>query len=72
MSTFKKNFYRATHRGTKELDLIMIDFMNNIFEQLTQPEIEEFEKIVASDDYILDEWVSQKKRNLGTGGFIGL
>jgi succinate dehydrogenase flavin-adding protein (antitoxin of CptAB toxin-antitoxin module) len=56
-SSYKKIFYRATHRGTKELDLIMIRFMNNVFEKLTQEEREKLEILVNEDDEILNSWV---------------
>ncbi len=58
--SFKKIFYRATHRGTRELDLMMLKFMNNVFEKLTQEERKEFEDTVNQDDEILHNWVVSK------------
>ena len=56
-NSYKKTFYRATHRGTKELDLIMDRFMNTLFQALTQEQRQEFEIIVGDDDFILESWV---------------
>jgi antitoxin CptB len=53
----KKIFYRATHRGTRELDLLMMKFMNALFDDLTQKQKEEFEIIVNQDDDVLESWV---------------
>ena len=46
----KKIIYRASYRGTKELDLLITTFVNKIIHTLNEEELLELEKFVNLDD----------------------
>ena len=46
----KRIIYRASYRGTKELDILISSFVNNIIESLNEDELSELENFVNLDD----------------------
>ena len=46
----KKIIYRASYRGTKELDFLITTFVNKIIHTLNEEELLELEKFVNLDD----------------------
>ena len=46
----KKIIYRASYRGTKELDMLISSFVNKIINDLTYDELIQLEKFVNLDD----------------------
>ena len=46
----KRIIYRASYRGTKELDLLITTFVNKIVHTLNEEELLELEKFVNLDD----------------------
>ena len=46
----KKIIYRASYRGTKELDILISSFVNKIINDLTYDELIQLEKFVNLDD----------------------
>ena len=46
----KRIIYRASYRGTKELDILISSFVNNIIESLNEDELFELENFVNLDD----------------------
>ena len=46
----KRIIYRASYRGTKELDLLISSFVNKIINDLNDDEILQLEKFVNMDD----------------------
>ena len=51
----KRIIYRASYRGTKELDILISSFVNNIINKLNDDELLELEKFVNYDDQFLIE-----------------
>jgi len=46
----KRIIYRASYRGTKELDILISSFINKIINNLNEEELEQLEKFVNLDD----------------------
>tara|TARA_B100000475_G_C14702502_1_gene189630 strand:+ start:203 stop:463 length:261 start_codon:yes stop_codon:yes gene_type:complete len=46
----KRIIYRASYRGTKELDLLITRFVNKMIHTLNEEELLELEKFVNLDD----------------------
>ena len=56
-SRIKRALYRAHHRGTKEMDLILGRFADSELAGLGEPELEAFEALVISSDQHIDGWL---------------
>ena len=48
-----KIIYRASYRGTKEMDILMISFVNSIIHELNLEELKQLDYFVNMDDEIL-------------------
>ena len=54
-----KIIYRASYRGTKEMDILMLSFVRNIINRLSIGELEALNSFVNLDDELL---ISIKKK----------
>ena len=56
LEIFKKRLlYRSNYRGTKEMDILLSNFVKEYIDQLNQEELEELDKFLNfEDDVILD------------------
>jgi len=59
----KKILYRANHRGTKEMDLILGGFAAKFLAYLTKEEVNQFEKILTFTDKELSVWLIDNSDN---------
>jgi len=59
----KKILYRANHRGTKEMDLILGGFAGKFLSYLTKEEVNQFEKILTFADKELTVWLIDNTEN---------
>ena len=50
-----KIIYRASYRGTKEMDILMYNFVNSLINDLKFNELEELHKLVNLDDESLQK-----------------
>ncbi len=57
----RKLVYRACHRGTKEMDLVLGGFVQNVIAELSEAELDELEKIIALPDPSLSSWLIGKE-----------
>ena len=57
----KKVIFRSTHRGTKEMDLLLGDFVKKYIHFFDIKELEDLNKILSLDDEILYKWYMNKK-----------
>ena len=57
----RKIIYRSEHRGTKEMDLLLGNFVKMHINQLNENELNELEKLLLLDDEILTNWYFEKK-----------
>ena len=48
-----KIIYRASYRGSKEMDVLMINFVKSLIDDLSLPELKELNYLVNLDDEIL-------------------
>ena len=51
--------YRACHRGTKEMDLILGRFAEARLPRMTLEELDDFERLLALPDPLLTQWFQQ-------------
>ena len=48
-----KIIYRASYRGTKEMDILMIDFIKSIIDKFDKDKLQVLDEFVNMDDEIL-------------------
>ena len=49
--------YRAAHRGTKEMDLVLGPYADAHIEAMGTPELDRFEAFIDQEDTVLLKWV---------------
>lgn len=54
----RRILFRAWHRGTREMDLIMGQFADAHLGDLTNAELDEFEILIAAPDHELYAWIT--------------
>ena len=59
----KQIVYRSSHRGTKEMDLLLGNFVKQYVNQLKEGDLEDLKKILSLDDEIIQKWYFEKKSN---------
>lgn len=53
----KRALYRANHRGTKELDLILGRYANERVRGMNEVQLLAFEQFLALPDTDIDQWI---------------
>ena len=56
----KQIIYRSTHRGSKEMDLLLGNFVKKYIEELNDAELNDLEKLLSLEDQILYKWYFEK------------
>ena len=56
----KKIIYRSMHRGTKEMDLFLGNFVKKYINELKLNELKDLSSILAIDDEIIYKWYIKK------------
>jgi len=59
----KKLQYRSSHRGTKEMDLLIGGFATENLKKMTLEELKEFEILLNFTDKELSSWLVDNKKN---------
>ena len=59
----KKIIYRSEHRGTKEMDLLLGNFVKKYVNSLSENELCELESLLNIDDEILHKWYLNQDAN---------
>ncbi len=59
----KKLMFRSSHRGTKEMDLLLGGFFKENYHILTENELLEFQDILELTDKALSDWLIINKSN---------
>ena len=59
----KQIIYRSTHRGTKEMELLLGGFVKKYVDQFSNAELNDLEKLLLIDDEILFDLYFKKKRD---------
>ena len=52
----KKILYRSEHRGTKEMDLLLSNFVKKYINSFSEIELKDLESLLNIDDEILYKW----------------
>ena len=58
----KKILYRSGHRGTKEMDLLLSNFVKKYVNFLNESELFDLESLLNIDDEVLYRWYLSNKR----------
>lgn len=58
----KRLIFRANHRGTKEMDLILGSFANENVPGFSEDELVQFEELLTQNDPDLYNWISGKEQ----------
>ena len=56
----KQIIYRSTHRGTKEMDLLLGNFVKKNIGKFTDSELKDLENLIEIEDEILQKWFFDK------------
>ena len=56
----KQIIYRSSHRGTKEMDLLLGNFVKQNIDKFTNSELKDLEKLMEIEDEILQRWYFEK------------
>ena len=57
----KRIKFRAWHRGTKEMDLLLGSFVDKSLPNLTELDLDELERIIECNDIDLYSWISGRE-----------
>jgi len=52
----KKIIYRSTHRGYKEMDLLLGNFVEKYIDKFNNKELEDLKNLLLIEDNILNKW----------------
>ena len=58
----KKILFRSGHRGTKEMDLLLSNFVKKYVNSLNENELCELESLLNIDDGVLYKWYLNKEK----------
>jgi len=62
LETYKKKIiYKASHRGSKEMDILLGNFINKYIELFNENELNIFDSILDCDDDDIYQWMIGKK-----------
>ena len=57
----KRLIFRADHRGTKEMDLLLGTFAKKYVPEFSEQELDEFEELLTHNDPDLYNWITGKE-----------
>ena len=56
----KKIIYRSMHRGTKEMDLLLGNFVKKHIDELNATELKDLAKLLFIEDEVIYKWYFEK------------
>ena len=59
----KKIIFRSCHRGNKEMDLLLGNFVKKFINTFNNKELKELDFLLSVDDEILYKWYFNKKKS---------
>ncbi len=59
----KQIIYRSTHRGTKEMDLLLGNFVKKYINKLSNIELRDLEKLLIIEDEVIYNWYFEINSN---------
>ena len=57
----KQIIYRATHRGAKEMDILLGNFVKKYIDKFNNAELNDLEKLLFIEDEVIYKWYFEKK-----------
>jgi len=57
----KQIIYRSSHRGFKEMDLLLGNFVKKYINDLKESELKDLSKLLSTEDEIIYKWYLDKK-----------
>ena len=57
----KQIIYRSTHRGSKEMDLLLGNFVKKYIDKFNNAELNDLEKLLFIEDVVIYKWYFEKK-----------
>ena len=57
----KQIIYRSLHRGTKEMDLLLGNFVKKYVDEFNVDELKDLEKLLFIEDDVIYKWYAKKK-----------
>ena len=55
----KRILFRAWHRGTREMDLLMGRYAESVIEELNEAQMDDLEALIEAQDRDLFSWIAQ-------------
>ena len=52
--------YRSMHRGTKEMDLLLGNFVKKYIDELNSTELKDLAKLLFTEDEVIYKWYFEK------------
>ena len=59
----KQIIYRSMHRGTKELDLLLGNFVKRHIDEFNNTELKNLEQLLFMEDQVIYNWYFKKDSN---------
>ena len=59
----KRIIYRSVHRGTKEMDILLGNFVKKYIDELNDNELKDLDKLLFIEDEIIYNWYFKKNFN---------
>ena len=59
----KQIIYRSTHRGFKEMDLLLGNFVKKYINEFSDADLKDLEKLLLIEDVLIHKWYFEKKSN---------
>jgi antitoxin CptB len=59
----KQIIYRSMRRGTKEMDLLLGNFVKKYIDKFSSDELKDLDKLLFVDDEVLYKWYFEKNSN---------
>ena len=59
----KKIIYRSTHRGSKEMDLLLGNFVKKYINILNEQDLNDLHDLLLFEDEIISRWYFDKKES---------
>ena len=60
----KQIIYRSMHRGSKEMDLLLGNFVKKYINEFSNIELRDLEKLLFTDDKVIYKWYFEKNPNI--------
>ncbi len=59
----KQIIYRSIHRGTKEMDLLLGNFVKKHINEFNDAELLDLKKLIYMDDEVIFDWYIKRNQN---------